>query len=107
MAAANFSKDVLEMFYGSITQEVQQRLRPPIRPSRKFDFEIVRNNFGEWFRVWKMIVPRGNRDILNFFQRTKNRFIDVCENKVRNLKSVKINFGLLVRFLDTRGEKVK
>ena len=48
MAAAIFSKDVLEMFYGSITQEVQQRLRPPIRPSRKFDFEIVRNNF------WRM-----------------------------------------------------
>ena len=49
-----------------------------------------------------MIVPRGNRDIL---KRTKNRFIDVCE--VRNLKTVKINFGLLVRFLDTRGEEVK
>ena len=98
MAAANFSKDILEMFYGSISQEVQQRLRPPIRPERGADFEIVRNDFNNWLSVWKMIVPRGNRDILKFFQRTKNRFIDVCENEVWNFKSVKINFGLLVRF---------
>ena len=62
MAAAHFSRDVLEMFYGSISQEDQQRLSPPIRPSRKFDFEIVRNNLGEWLRVWKMRVQRGNRD---------------------------------------------
>ena len=87
MAAKNFSKDVLEMFYGSISQEDQQRLRPPIRPTRRFDFEIVRNKFSEWLRVWKMIVPRGNRDLLKFFQRTKNRFIGVCENEVKNLKS--------------------
>ena len=64
MAAPNFSRDFLEMFYGPISQEVQQRLRLPIRPSRRFDFEIVRNNFGEWLRVWKMRVPGGNRDLL-------------------------------------------
>ena len=64
MAAGNFSRYVLERFYGPISQEVQQRLRLPIRPSRKFDFEIVRNNFGEWLRVWKMRVPGGNRDLL-------------------------------------------
>ena len=107
MAAANFSKDVLEMFYRLISQEDQQRLRPSIRPSRKFDFELVRNNFGEWLHVWKMRVQRGNRDLMKFFQRTKNRFIDVCENEVRNLKSVKLNFSLLVRFSDTRGEEAK
>ena len=71
-AAANFSRDVIEMFYKPILQEVQQRLRLPIIPSRRFDFEIVRNNFGEWLRVWKMRVPGGNRDLLKFFQRTKN-----------------------------------
>ena len=53
MTAANFSKDVLEMFYGSIPQEAQQRLRPPIRPRRRFDFEIERNHFNNWLRVWK------------------------------------------------------
>ena len=54
-----------------------------------------------------MRVKGGNRDLLNFFQKTKNRFIEVCENEVRNLKSVKINFSLLVRFSDKRGEEVK
>ena len=92
MAAANFSKDVLEMFYGSISQEVQQRVRPPIRPERGADFEIVRNDFNNWIRVWKVIVPGGNRDLLKFFQKTKNRFIDVCEHEVVSLKSVKIQF---------------
>ena len=41
MAAANFSRDVLEMFYGSIPNEENQRLRAPIRPSRRLDFEIA------------------------------------------------------------------
>ena len=69
MAAANFSRDVLEMFYGPIPQDVQQRLSIPVKPSRGFDFEIVRNNFGEWLRVWKMRVSGGNRDLLKFFQK--------------------------------------
>ena len=95
MAAANFSRDVLEMFYGPIPKEFQQWLRLPITPMRRFDFEIVRNNFGQWLRVWKMRVPGGNRDLLKFFQRTKNRYIEVCESEVRNLRSVKINLAFL------------
>ena len=71
MAAANFSRDVLEMFSGPILNEENQRLRATIRPSRRLDFEIVRNNFNEWFRVWKMRVAGGNRDLLKFFQETK------------------------------------
>ena len=71
MAAANFSRDVLEMFYGSIPNEENQKLRAPIRPSRRLDFEIARNNFNEWLRVWKMRLPGGNRDLLKFFQKTK------------------------------------
>ena len=53
MAAANFSRDVLEMFYGLIPQDVQQRLSIPIRPSIRFDFELARNNFGDWLRDGK------------------------------------------------------
>ena len=47
MAAARFSSDVLEMFYGPITQEENTRLRPPLRTSRDFDFNSERNNFNE------------------------------------------------------------
>ena len=104
MAAANFSRDVLEMFYGSISQEENQRLRAPIRPRRRLDFEIARNNFDQWLRVSKMSVPGGNRDLLNFFQKTKTRFIDVCVDEVETFNSVKIQFGLLVRFYVNRDE---
>ena len=96
MAAANFSIDVLEMFYGPIPQEDQQRLKTPIRPRRSFDFEIERNNF-----------PGQNIDLLKFFQNTKPRFIDICKNEVETLKRVKIQFGLLARFSMNRNEEVQ
>ena len=95
------------MFYGPISQEENQRLRQPIRQRRRLDFEIVRNKFHQWLRVWKMRVPMGNRDILKFFQKTKNRFIDVCRNEVQELRSVKIQFGLEVRFYIDRNDEVE
>ena len=54
-----------------------------------------------------MSVPGGNRDLLIFFQKTKTRFIDVCVNEVETFKSVKIQFGLLVRFYENRDEEVQ
>ena len=107
MAAATFSRDVLEMFYGPIPNEVNERLRKPIRPLRRFDFQLARNDFNQWLRVWKMSVPGGNRDLLKFFQKTKPRFIEVCKNEVKELKSVKMQFGLLVRFSMNRDEEVR
>ena len=107
MAAANFSRDVLEMFYGEILQEDKQRLSPPIRPRRRLDFEMERNNFNQWLRVWKMRVPGGNRDLLKFFQKTKSRFEDVCREEVKELRSVKIQFGILVSFYINRNGEVE
>ena len=43
MAAANFSRDALEMFYGPI--EENQSLIVPISPTIIGEFETVRNNF--------------------------------------------------------------
>ena len=103
MAAANFSRDVLEMFYGSI--EENRRLRPPISPNIRGEFEIVRNNFNDWLRVWKMRATKNNKDLFNFFQSTKKSFIDICKNEVETMKSVKIQFSLLVRFHMIRDEK--
>ena len=103
MAAANFSRDVIEMFYGSIDEN--QRLPTPISPSIRGGFEIVRNNFNEWLRVWKMQVKSGNKDLFKFFQKTKNSFINVCTHEVGTMKSVKIQFGLLVRFYMIRDEE--
>ena len=107
MAAANFSRNVLEMFYGPILNEENQRLREPISPSIRGGFEIARNNFNQWLRVWKMRATKANKDIFKFFQKKKNSFINVCMNEVGTLKSVKIQFGLLVRFPMFRDEKVQ
>ena len=41
MAAANFSRDVLEMFYGSIKNEENQKLKDPISPRIRGGFEIA------------------------------------------------------------------
>ena len=105
MAAANFSRDVLEMFYGPIDKN--QRLRPPISPRIRGEFEIVRNNFNDWLRVWKMRATKNNKDLFKFFQSTKNSFMNVCTNEVETLKNVKIQLSLLVRFHMTRNEKVE
>ena len=105
MAAANVSRDVLEMFYGPI--EENQRLIAPIRPTLRGEFEIVRNNFNERLRVWKMQVTKNNKDLFKFFQKTKNSFTNVCTNEVENMKTVKIQFSLLVRFYMIRDEKVE
>ena len=83
MAAANVSRDVLEMFYGSIDEN--QRLRPPISPYIRGEFEIVRNNFNDWLRVWKMWATKNNKDLFKFFQSTKNSFMNVCTNEVEKV----------------------
>ena len=102
MAAANFSRDVLQNFYGEIPQ--YQRPRPAAGPS---NFEIERNDFNNWLRVWKMRVPKGTKDIFRFFQTTKNQFINVCRNELRELNSIKVQFGLLVRFYVNRNGVVE
>ena len=103
MAAANFSRDVIEMFYGPI--EDKQRLPNPISSNKMGDFEIVRNNFNHWLRVWKMSVTKNNKDLFKFFQKTKNYFISVCEKEIETMKSVKIQFSLNVGFHIYRDEK--
>ena len=102
MAAANFSRDVLENFYGEIPENQRPRAAagPPI-------FEIERNDFNNWLRVWKMRVPKGTKDIFRFFQTAKNQFINVCRNELRELNSIKVQFGLLVRFYVNRNGVVE
>ena len=107
MAAANFSRDVLENFYGEISHQENQRLRQSIRPNRRLDFEIEWNEFNQWLRVWKVRAPEGNKDILKFLQKTKNNFIVLTRDEVQDLKSAKVQFGLLVRFSINRNREVE
>ena len=54
-----------------------------------------------------MRAPEGNKDILKFFQKTKNSFMDVTMDEVQDLKSVKVQFALLVRFSINRNGEVE
>ena len=103
MAAANFSGGVLEMFYGPI--EDNQLLPIPISTTKRSKFEIVRNNFNEWLRSWRMGVTKNKKDLFKFFESNKESFIDVCNREVETLKSVKIQFSLNVRFFIYRNEE--
>jgi len=105
MASANFSRDVLEMFYGQ--NEENQRLRRPLRPNRRINFVLNRNDFNHWLRVWKMEVRRGNRDLFRFFQNNTDEFIDICQQEVDDLKSAKIRFALNVRFHIDRNGRIE
>jgi len=57
--------------------------------------------------VWKLRAPEGNKDILKFFQKTKNSFISVTRDEVQDLKSAKVQFGLLARFSINRNGEVE
>ena len=45
-------------------------------------FKIVRNNFKEWARVWRMPVKKNNKDLFKFFQKEKDKFINVSKKEV-------------------------
>ena len=75
------------MFHGPI--EDNQSLIDLIIPDKIGEFEIVRNNFDQWLRVWKMRATKNNKDLLKFFQKTKKSFIHVCTNEVEALKTIK------------------
>jgi len=66
-----------------------------------------RNNFNQWLRVWKMDARRGERDLFKFFQKNKDEFIDICQQEVDDLKSVKIQLALNVRFHINRNDYVE
>jgi len=105
MAAANFSRDVLEMFYDENLTQVP--LPQPLRPTTRLGFVLARNDFNNWLRVWKMRVLQGNKDIFRFFQETKNSFIHVTREEAQDLGSIKVQFGLLVRFYANRNEELE
>ena len=120
MAAARFSSDVLQTFYGPITEEENRNLpqAPAAEPQAlqpdvvEIDdvFILARSNFQEWLRVWKMDVSEANannKDLLAFARETKAKFTDLVENEIKELKSINGIHGTLfsrkrtVRFQQT------
>jgi len=104
MAATRYSSNVLEMFYGPTIDEENRNLPQLLQPvvvERYNGFVLAQNNFRKWLRVWKMVVPEDyeyKSDLLDFARETKPRFINLIENEIEALQSVKVSFGLNVSF---------
>ena len=90
MAAARYSSDVLQMFYGPIPEEENRNLPQPLEPHYVglYDrFLLSQNNFQEWIRIWRMAVSEenpNNKDLLLFARETKAKFTDLIENEIKN-----------------------
>ena len=111
MAAARYSSDGMQMFYGPIPNEEKRNLPEPLEPDLTvlYDgFKIYQNNFEEWLRVWRMDVSQenpNNKDLLMFAKENKEKFTDLVEQEILKLKSVKVSFGLQVKFsIERNGE---
>ena len=115
----------MQTFYGPITEEENRNLpqapaaepqAPAAEPQAlqpdvvEIDdvFILARSNFQEWLRVWKMDVSEANannKDLLAFARETKAKFTDLVENEIKELKSIKVSFGLKVKFsIERNGE---
>ena len=110
MAAARFSSNVLQMFYGQITREQNRNLPQPLEPELVVLYEVFnisQNNFQEWLRIWIMIVSKtnpNNKDLL-FARENKAKFTDLVKQEILKLNSVKVSFGLQVKFsIEKNGE---
>jgi len=79
MAAASYSSDVLQMFYGPIPREENRNLPEPLKPRliALYDvFKITQNNFQEWLRVWRMDISEtnpNNKDLFRFARENKEK----------------------------------
>ena len=111
MAAARYSSDVLQMFYGSITREQNRNLPQPLQPDNAvlYDgFLLSQSNYQEWLRVWRMDVSKenpNNKYLLMLSREHKAQFTDVVEQEIEKLNSVKVSFGLQVKFsIERNGE---
>jgi len=91
MAAASYSSDVLETMQ-----------TPSPAPVIRFDrFQKTQSNFNNWLSVWRMIVSETNpnvRDIFNFARENGEKFTKLVKESLSELKNVKIEFGLEVKF---------
>jgi len=113
MAAVRFSSDVLQMFYGPIPREENRNLPEPLEPDLTvlYDvFQISQNNFQELLRVWRMDVSErnpNNKDLLRFARADKEKYTDLIKQEILKLGSVKVSFGLQVKFSIERNDEKK
>ncbi|KAL9987123.1 hypothetical protein ACROYT_G001374 [Oculina patagonica] len=95
MAAARYSSEVLQAMMEENLREFQRN------PQRNETFLLAQSDFNEWLRVWKIAIPEGGRaskDLFVFQKKKKGKFVNLVKNEIRDLKSVKVSFGLQIKF---------
>ena len=111
MAAARYSADVLQIFYGRINPEENASLQRLILPQEEDNvFVLAQNNFEEWLRVWRMDIPERktfSKDLFKFARETKTKFAVLVEKEIKTLGSVKVSFVLSVDFSIERNGEIK
>ena len=74
MAAVRYPSDVLQLFYRSTKEKENKKQPQSLQPEiveRYNRFLLAQNNFQDWLRVWKIVVPEEyNSDLLGFARRT-------------------------------------
>ena len=73
-------------------------------------FKISQTNFQQWLHVWIMdisVTNPNNRDIIMFRDENKEKYIDLIQNEIRNLGSIKVSFGLKVNFQTERNGELQ
>ena len=90
MAAARYSSDVLQMFYGPAPEEKNINLPQTLKPDYVVPYDrflISQNNFQDWLRVWRMDVSEenpNNKDLFVFARETKEKFTVWLKTKSKN-----------------------
>jgi len=109
MSASRFSSDALELFFGSIPQEENQRQKCPLEPVRavrdnSIDFKLLGNNFQEWLRGLPENYPNKGDLLAN---KAQLKFTDLLEKEITHLKSLKTQFGIHAKFSVVRNDKTE
>ena len=78
MAAARFSSDLMRTFYEPASEELIQALDQLNAPPPEDVFALVRTDFQEWLRVWRMDVSKeneNNNDLLSLQEKIKQSLL--------------------------------
>ena len=87
MAAARYSQDVLEEFFGEIPRRESERAGEPLipLPNQTGEFVLNSNDFGETLREWRMsndLTNPSNRDINLFVRDKMEKVVDLVQNRI-------------------------
>ena len=108
MAAASYSLDVLQTFYGPTPREEN---RSPPEPSNQRihvindRFKITQNNFQKWLRVWRMDIFEtnlNNTELIRFGRENKEKFTDLVEQEAKKLKKCESEFCVRSKVFNRR-----